>query len=207
MFWTRTKVEKTHQRSAGLVVPAIKWSLQGATPPLILLAPDAASPVARRVHSFESAAEAEEHIAFWFPPEHRRGLVAFWALSAEPEEESAEVVVLLRDGRDVGLAYVFSFLDAEGAMSFLRSEVRRGLCLTDAALYYGVPVSVETGVVSPRIPPVVRRAVPQAVPVEPAAEPEVADVAERVWSVLRVPRWSPPAGAAFQGFGSPPGRF
>ena len=45
-------------------------------PPLVLLSDDAAGPSVRRMTHFADATAACEHVDFWYPPEHRDGLIA-----------------------------------------------------------------------------------------------------------------------------------
>ena len=196
-------------------------------PALIVLAPDATSLNQRRVHSFPDAESAAGFIQFWFPPEHRPTLIAFWDLRSEPLDAEAETVVLIRDRPSGELAYSFSFVDAASAHAFLSAELARGLDPKSTSMHLGVPVAVSTtphGVkLSPDAPampaPVATREPVWAVvtlpvfaeanstptvSVAPARLPE--DFVERVLRVLRIQRWQMNP-AAFTGFHSPPGRF
>jgi len=219
----------------------------------MLLVCDAAGPAVRRLHTFPDPESAAEFIRFWYPPLHRRGIIAFWALPQRPdpalcpepgEDEgdgagaTGEAAVLIRDGKDPGLVCPFSFLDMEAALAFLREEVGRGLDLSLVQMYWAVPVAIESPqpeliCFNPATPPVVRRpatategstveeptsseAAPRAADATPQAgrkaerpsgEPnKLDDLLGELAAVLRVRRREAPR-EAFQGFGSPPGRF
>ncbi len=220
-------------------------------PPLMLLVCDAAGPAVRRLHTFGDAESAAQFIRFWYPPLHRRGIIAFWALPQRPERAlchepgedegdgaTGEAAVLIRDGKDPGLVCPFSFMDMEAALAFLREEAQRGLDMALVQMYWAVPVTIESPqpeliCFNPATPPVVRGLATatdgSTVEESPSSEaaPGPADVAPKAGreterpsseptklnellgelaTVLRVSRREPRR-EAFQGFGSPPGRF
>ncbi len=200
-----------------------------STPSLLLLTDDAAGPAARRLHAFPTTGDADDFIRFWFPPTRRDGLIAFWALHHEPDDDAlpAEAVIIVRDTVDADLVFTFSLVDMESALIFLRDEAQTGLDLSLVLLYWALPVAIDTAdpnavVFSPAEPPIPATPAPA---VEPPAVPE--PIAERVRppisaparkpsapdallrevaGVLRSRRWEQHQ-EAFQGFGSPPGRF
>jgi hypothetical protein len=194
--------------------------------PLVLLAADAASPAARRLHRFPGAAAAADFIGFWFPPEKRSGLIAFWSLPEAPLSVAAEALVIIRDERDPTLVYPFSFLDVRSAMAFAADEAGRGIDPACISITFAVPVEIESVFradeeeifLTPAVPPERPRPLRElpsetrwayridtpAVSEEPAILPE--DLVERVLNVLRFRRWGVQANP-FAGFGSPPGRF
>lgn len=193
--------------------------------PLVLLAADAASPAARRLHRFPGTDAAAEFIRFWFPPEKRCGLIAFWSLHEAPMDADAEALVVIRDDRDPTLVYPFSFLDLPSAMAFAGHEAARGIDPSLVSIHYAVPVSIKTTQghddaisLTPPTPPAwprpLRAPRPEtrwayridtpAVSDAPGLLPE--DLVERVLQVLRFRRWGSQANP-FAGFGSPPGRF
>jgi hypothetical protein len=180
-------------------------------PPLILLANDAASLTARRIHSFPGSTSAGRFVEFWFPPEHRAGLVAFWALQEPAAGQDYEAVVLIRHESNRGLAYPLSFTSMERALATVRREMARGLHIGRVAIFYAVPVcfgqaSGGAVTVTPDEPPV-----PQSV-TEPPSVPEATpailqdSLFERAFRAIRLRAWGTHP-APFAGFGSPPGRF
>jgi hypothetical protein len=191
----------------------------------MLLVSDAASLTTRRLHRFAGASEASDFVRFWFPPDKRGGLIAFWALSDQPLDTTFEVVVLVRDARDAGLVYPFSFLHIDAALDFVRDEWARGLDPALVSVAYAVPVSIERHPVEadaiwitpPSLPATLR---PRPRPVSETAwsyrldtpavseRPEVFpdDLIDSVLRALRRRRWGVHP-LPFAGFGSPPGRF
>lgn len=166
-------------------------------------------------------------IAFWALPEKPEA-------AAGPA--GCELAVLIGDDRDPDLVRAFSFPDYWQARAFLRSELAQGLDPAKVRLYWAVPVAITTGAsgeaqVSPARPPVRRRrpaagqvtdrdvslapdpeSLPEPLPVRPVrtkgrlARLSSYELIVMVRSVLRTRRWDEPR-VAFQGFGSPPGRF
>jgi hypothetical protein len=197
----------------------------------VLLTDDAAGPSVRRLTCFPDAASAAEHVDFWYPPEHRDRLIAFWALSRKPAAREdgameAEALVLVRDHRDPELVSPFSFTAMSDAHDFIRQEMSRGLDPSLVVLLWAVPVTVETTVFGD-------------VRITPEQAPEMAQPMKVLWNerggrpaVAGSPRPSEPvrprsqieallselasalrSGSsdeprpAFAGFGSPEGRF
>lgn len=168
------------------VEPAVTQARSEASvqePSLILLVDDAAGPAARRLHSFENCHAAADFIRFWFPPERRHGLIAFWALREEPDPASgaggpAEAVILVRDAGDPELVFPFSFAGMEPALSFIHDEAQAGLDLAQVLLYWAAPVTIDTADpdavrFSPSTPPLsARREAGAAPPLEPQSELE-----------------------------------
>ncbi len=197
-------------------------------PPLVLLSDDAAGPSVRRLTAFTGPDAFCEHVDFWYPPEHRDRLIAFWALAARPVERAEETseleaLVLVRDHRDPDLVSPFSFTGMEVALTFVRNEMRRGLHPSLVVVFWAVPVRVQTTVfgdvrVAPERPPEVERplqvlwkekghrppatATPPAVPSKSQLEELLGDLA----AALRSGPADEPR-PAFAGFGSPEGRF
>jgi hypothetical protein len=210
--------EPAHDRSEG---PA---DTPPCGPSLVILTSDAARAGGYRIHRFEDAAAAGRWIEFWYPPEHRHGIIAFWALDCPPEDEpDYELVTLIHDDADPELAYARSFDDHDGARAFLGQELAAGLDPRQVSLHWALSVTIGCTAegearLNPARPPE-RRNVPVAGPV-PQPAPEVAprpapqraprltpeDLVVRVRSVLRPARWQPRQ-EAFQTFGSPPNRF
>jgi hypothetical protein len=211
-------------------------------PELMLLVNDAACRSGLRLHSFADAESAASFIEFWFPPAHRHGLIAFWALPERPEAApDADFALLVRNPSLPGIVHPLSFPDEGAALSCLASELGDGLEPSRVLAYWTVPIAVATGPageaeLSPLRPPVELRAPAQAGS-QPGAprrgqEPDVAlpsaadmpppdpaparreprrslsllDLLEEARKVLRTERW-PVRSTAFQGFGSPRGRF
>ncbi|HSP54958.1 MAG TPA: hypothetical protein VLS25_05165 [Dehalococcoidia bacterium] len=197
-------------------------------PPLVLLSDDAAGPSVRRMTAFPGPAEVCEHVDFWYPPEHRDRLIAFWALSDRPVERAedipeAEALVLVRDHRDPALVSPFSFMSMGEAMTFVRDEMRYGLDPALVIVVWAVPVRIVTSVfgdvrVSPGRPPQVERPLqvlwnekgprPPAAPARPAAAPksQIEELLGDLAAALH-PRPADELRPAFAGFGSPEGRF
>lgn len=200
-------------------------------PPLVLLSDDAAGPSVRRMTYFADATAACEHVDFWYPPEHRDRLIAFWALGSRPaprdgEEMEVEALVLVRDHRDPELVSPFSFVDMKEALDFIREEMRYGLDPSMVVLYWAVPAEVQTTVfgdvkVIPERPPEVQRPMQVLWRESPAAATQAgstrpADAARpksqmeallgELASALRAGPSEEPK-PAFAGFGSPEGRF
>ncbi len=204
---------------------------QPELPPLVLLSDDAAGPSVRRMTYFADAAAACEHVDFWYPPEHRSRLIAFWALARKPAEREdvpveAEALVLVRDHRDPELVSPFSFVDMAAAFDFIRQEMRCGLDPSLVVLLWAVPAAVETTVfgdvrVIPERAPEMEQPMEvlwnerggrpaeagsprPAEPVRPRSQVEtlLSDLA----NALRNGKSDEPK-PAFAGFGSPEGRF
>ncbi len=205
--------------------------VQPELPPLVLLSDDAAGPSVRRMTYFADAASACGHVDFWYPPEHRSRLIAFWALARKPAEREggpaeAEALVLVRDHRDPELVSPFSFMDMAAAFDFIRQEMRCGLDPSLVVLLWAVPAAVETTVfgdvrvIPERAPEMEQpmkalwnerggRPSPEgsprpAEPVRPRSQVEalLSDLA----NALRTGKSDEPK-PAFAGFGSPEGRF
>ncbi len=166
-----------------------------AGPPLVLLVNDASRSSAYRVHTFADAPAAARFIEFWFPaPCTRRGLLAFWVLACPPGA-GGETVALIRVGAGSDLAYPFSFSNYEAGLSFLRAEIAGGLDPRLVLLHRAAPIAVECGESGEA------RLTPARPPVRPAPAPR-----EQARRGFGMPRF-PVRAEAFQGFGSPPGRF
>ena len=83
--------------------------------------------------------------------ELRKGeVVAFWALDSESVPDSIatsverpEAVVMIRNPSRPGVVQLFSFVDMEAALSFLRESVTEGLDLGLALLYWAVRVALD----------------------------------------------------------------
>jgi len=208
--------EPAQNRSEGPVDPPPRG------PSLLVLTSDAARAGAYRVHRFDEAAAAERWIDFWYPPEHRHGIIAFWALNDAPEDEAGcELAALIHDDSDTELAYARSFDDHDGARAFLSEELAAGLDPRQVSLHWALPVTIGCTArgearLNPARPPVRSKApvagpgpepAPRTTP-RPAPRPETTPDAlvVRVRSVLRPSRWQPRR-EAFQTFGSPPNRF
>jgi hypothetical protein len=204
---------------------------RGAT--LMLLTNDAACRSGLRLHTFPDAASAASFIEFWFPPAHRHGLIAFWALNGRPNDAAgpADFALLVRDQSLPGIVHPLSFPDARSAHLFLAAEIAEGLDPRRVIAYWTVPVTVSAGPsgeakLSPARPPLSRSATaagqglttrplpataasaPAPLPLPPKAAPSRRriDLLAEARKVLRTPRWQTQTDA-FQGFGSPPGRF
>lgn len=185
-------------------------------PPILLLAADAASLSARRLHSFPDAAAAAEFIAFWFPNGRRPGLTAFWALPGAPVDVDAEAVVLIHHCTNPQLFYSVSFTSMEGALEMARAEVARGLWLGRIAIFYAVAIQIDydaTGrpAVCPGEPPQFERPdcaqLGAGTPAQSAVPTIASDgLRDRAFDAVRLRRWMA-HGTPFAGFGSPPGRF
>lgn len=206
---------------------------QPGLPPLVLLSDDAAGPWVRRMTQFPDAAAAGEHVDFWYPPEHRSRLIAFWALTRKPAQcedgpVEAEALVLVRDHRDPELVSPFSFMDMAAAFDFARGEMRCGLDPSLVVLLWAVPAAVETTVfgdvrvIPERAPemeqPLMKvlwqeRGKPGAAPVAPRPEPAAQRPKSQIEGLLQElatalgGRTSDGPRPAFAGFGSPEGKF
>jgi len=171
-----------------------------------------------------------EHVDFWYPPEHRDRLIAFWALPARPVEGAEdtpeiEALVLVRNHRDPELVSPFSFIAMEEALAFVRDEMRYGLDPTLVIVLWALPVRIETTVfghvrVSPEHAPDTRRPLqvlgnekshrppaataPHATAAAPRSQLE--DLLGDLAAALR-PRPAEGPRPVFAGFGSPEGRF
>ena len=203
----------------------------GSGPPLMLLVNDAARRSGFRLHKFPNVETAASFIEFWFPPAHRYGLIAFWALHTQPDPAASpgDFALLVRNPSLPGIVHPLSFPDARSGLSFLAAEIADGLDPRQVTAYWTVPVAVSAGPsgeakLNPARPPVCRSAPvaargslapPAAVTGAPAPAcvlPKVAptrrrvDLLTEVRRVLQTRRWLVRRGA-FQGFGSPPGRF
>jgi len=185
----------------------------GQAVPLILLTPDASSLSARATLSFPDSDSAANHVAFWFPPESRATLSAFWALPVPPIFGDHEAIVLISHPHIPGLVYPFSFASMEEALEAVRAEVGRGLWIGRVAIYYAVPVTFQQstdGTLSaePVTPPPFRRPIfaPSRFSAIIAPPPVEESLWSRAFNAMRL-RWWLPKAAPFAGFGSPPGRF
>lgn len=228
---------RKHRTQADEATPPEPAPIPGATrggPSLLLLADDAAGLSARRLHTFAAAGDAGDFIRFWFPPTRRDGLIAFWALHYAPNDAAlpTEAVIMVRDPVDADVVFTFSLVDMESALAFLRDEARGGLDLSRVLLYWAAPASIDTAdpdavVFTPARPPIPAApepAIEAPAPAEPAplTAPEPAlqhaslargrkpqapeGLLREVAAVLQSRRWEQRQ-EAFQGFGSPPGRF
>lgn len=166
-------------------------------------------------------------IAFW----------ALTVMPAEEPPTGREAVVIVRDETDPGIAYAFSFLDLDSALQAVRRETEHGLQLNRISVYWCVRAEIvvhdEDIAIIPDVAPetvrpvIVRPPAPVAVAVAPTPAPVAQTPTRdtRAESPRPAPSLSPigflltqladalrsPAHnasrAAFQGFGSPPGRF
>src|SRR5437867_10243295 len=69
-------------------------------PPLIMLVADANGVASYRLHTYRDAESAQAFLNYWFPKDAHTGVVAFWALTAEPDaapDTAVEPMVLVRD--------------------------------------------------------------------------------------------------------------
>ena len=90
------------------------------------------------------------------------GVLAFWALTEEPDETAASVkaepLVIIRNTGRPGVAFSFSFVDMDAALHYLRDELPLELDLASVELYWAVSVhiSLKDGLfnLSPHTPPV-----------------------------------------------------
>lgn len=223
------------EMAAGVAVPeapAEPAPARPELPPLVLLADDAVGCSLRRMTVFPEARAASKHIEFWHPQSQRGSLIAFWALTAkpvgcDPAPVEAEALVLVRDPRDSALVTPFSFVDMEAAMDFVRGEIGRGLDPCLAVVVWAVPVDIETTPegcvrISPECPPdterpleterplqvLWRETAPERATPRPPETPKssLEGLLQELASALasRSPDTPRPA---FQGFGSPQGRF
>jgi hypothetical protein len=136
------------------------------SPPLVLLVPDASGRASFQFNSFPDAAAAIDYVNVWFDAQQEGGVIAFWALADEPaydegEERVAERVVLIRDAEKTGVVYLFSFVDAEGAQDFVRSETESGIDLDSILVYWAAPIRIDAGDagsvrLTPEFPPAAR---------------------------------------------------
>jgi len=211
---TLLRLRSKHKTSIGTTHAALESEPE--RPPLFLLANDATSLTARRLHVFGDASAAAEFVRFWFPPERRAGLTAFWALGAPPTTGVSESVVLIRDKANRDLVYPLSFNSMDRALREVCCEMARGLHIGRVAIYYGVPVSFEPAfdgavIVTPAEPPACLKSVQERTGDDtPAISTDYRDlddaVVDRAFEVVRQQRWTS-HNAPFAGFGSPPGRF
>lgn len=113
---------------------------------LVLLTHDASGPGAYRLHTFENAQSAEEFVQFWFPGTAHHGILAFWAMHAEPagqdEEHRTEAAILIRDEARLEIVYPFSIPDMEMAYAWIARETAQGLDLRHVLVYWAAPVRI-----------------------------------------------------------------
>lgn len=126
-------------------------SLPETGPELILLVADATGRASYHLNAFPSAAAAEAYIEFWFPLHLNEGIIAFWALTWEPQRPAgpteaplAEPIVLIRNARRPHTVYPFSFVSIDSALAFAREEVHWRIGLDQVAIYWAAPVRVVT---------------------------------------------------------------
>ncbi len=169
---------------------------------LILLVPDATRLGHFRPHSYGSIKPAAELIRSLYLPGSEHRLIAFWALHSSPlqddsaEEIPAEAVLLIRDNVHPGLVSLFSFVDMESALEFLRSEAVEGLELDRVLLYWAVSLTIEHAEdrsvrLYPETPPPVQPVVLDEAPAEGEAEGESLD-AYRATDLDQLPAEEPP---------------
>jgi hypothetical protein len=116
-------------------------------PPLIILVNDASGRASFKTNVFNDIEAATDWVRYWFPQHVEEGMTAFWALTEPPQngpeswsEVEAEALVLIRDEARNGVVYLFSFLDIESALDYLRQQVAHGTKLGQLMLYWAVPV-------------------------------------------------------------------
>jgi hypothetical protein len=220
----RLIARRERRRPATVADPEQEGRRQSHLPPLILLSDNAAGPSVRRMTAFAGTAELCEHVDFWYPPEQRDRLIAFWALPAQPEDAGdmpeIEALVLVRDHRDAELVAPFSFVSMGDALAFVRDEIRHGLDPSLVVVLWAVPARVQTTVfgevrVSPECPPDVdrplqvlwnERSLPPAAPTPPPApKSQVEELLGNLAAAMRSRQAEPRT--VFAGFASPEGRF
>jgi hypothetical protein len=143
----RARTEDTATEEGLFLAKTLAEAPHAPEPALILLAMDARGPACRRIHCFEDAAPAIRFVRFWYPYRSDDSVVGFWLLAEEPQAENrsewrAEVLVVIRDAHP-GIVFAFTRPDMDSAREFLANEVQFGLDLTDAMLFWVVPVQIE----------------------------------------------------------------
>jgi hypothetical protein len=125
-------------------VPALSKSQPG--PPLKVLMSHAVGISAFEVRTFDDATEATSFFDDRFRGHPVPGVLAFWALTAEPDEAAtsvkAEPVVIIRDTGRPGVAFSLSFVDMDAALQYLREELPLGLDPASIELYWAVSVHI-----------------------------------------------------------------
>jgi hypothetical protein len=111
---------------------------------LMMLMPDASGIATYQQHTFATAVEAENYLDSILRGDVQEGTIMFWGLTWRPPENGdqgaeTEPVVLIRDRRRPGLVYTFSFVDIDSAYDFIRHEMRAGLDLAQASIFWAVP--------------------------------------------------------------------
>jgi pilus assembly protein CpaE len=181
--WLHSILAGRHEEE--VEVPAVSGPpAPEAGPPLLVLI-STGGIVSFRLHAFSKVQEAAEFIQPWFPPGMSHGIVAFWALQAEPASdpeggsaEISEAVVLIRDPARAGVVDHISCVDMVSAQNLVRAEAGRGLDLGLFMVYWAAPISIQVddeGIVrlTPASPPQTRRRLTAA---EPASQVPSAEV-------------------------------
>lgn len=146
-------------------------------PPLLMLLPDAVGIASYGCLAFPDAETATAFIDDRFRGHIEDGMIAFWALTRDPNSGGRRTVVepllIIRDAKRLGVVYPFSFTDTQSAYAFIRGEMEHGLELRQVALYWAVTVNASVdswgkSSVSPPLPPATAKA---TTPAEAGAAP------------------------------------
>ncbi len=114
-----------------------------ASPPFVLLVPDAQGIATYHMHTFQTVRSAELYVDVTLRGRVPDRAVTFWALGTQPEPEySSEPLVIIRD-ISLPVVYLFSFANRDACLDFIRHEMTRGLELQQVMLYWAVPAAVE----------------------------------------------------------------
>jgi hypothetical protein len=114
----------------------------------MLLVSDASGFASFKAHSFVDAKGAADWAHTWYGArlEKDNGIIAFWAMTEQPQarpgEAPVEAIVLVRDAKAADVIYPFSFVDLGEAQDFVRFEMGRGVDPNLIQVYWAVPVQV-----------------------------------------------------------------
>lgn len=101
--------------------------------------------LAFRMYGFPDIESANEYTQRHLWLEAQRGMLAFWALHHPPypATDDAEAVVIVRDPYHQGVVQIYSFVDMDAALGFVREEFRNGMDLSLALIFWAQPVTLE----------------------------------------------------------------
>jgi hypothetical protein len=134
------------------------------------------------MYGFPDVPSANEYVQSHLWLEAQTGVTAFWALHGPADGGNAsDAVVIVRDPHHPGIVQLYSFVNMDAALAFIRQEFRNGIDLNLVLVYWAEQVDVErppalaSGQAPDRAyfatPPIARRV--DAVPAELRPKPAI----------------------------------
>lgn len=101
--------------------------------------------LAFRMYGFPDFAPAMEYVDRHLWLEAQQGLRAFWAMHRPPQlpDTPSDAVVIVRDPYHPGVVQVYSFIDMDAAMEFVRQEFRSGIDLNLILVFWAYYVEID----------------------------------------------------------------